>query len=338
MVDAEKLMHDPFQPLLDRWGAVILDGALATELERRGADLQDALWSARLLLDAPEWIRSVHQDYLRAGADVLITASYQASYAGFARRGLAVAAVEDLFRLSVALAQDACHSFWADSTHRAGRMRPLVAASIGPYGAYLADGSEYRGDYGISVAELMAWHRPRMAVLAAAGADLFALETIPCLAEVEALAALLAEFPHMPAWLACSCRDGAALSSGEPLVAAARIAARTRQIVAMGINCTAPCQVESLLAAARRGTAKTLLCYPNRGETWDAAARCWVEGSGTADFAELARRWYTAGARLIGGCCRTTPGDIAAIAQVLRAVACPAAGVPETGASSRFEQ
>ena len=337
MVDAEKLMHDPFQPLLDRWGAVILDGALATELERRGADLQDALWSARLLLDAPEWIRSVHQDYLRAGADVLITASYQASYAGFARRGLAVAAVEDLFRLSVALAQDACHSFWADSTHRAGRMRPLVAASIGPYGAYLADGSEYRGDYGISVAELMAWHRPRMAVLAAAGADLFALETIPCLAEVEALAALLAEFPHMPAWLACSCRDGASLSSGEPLVAAARIAAQTRQIVAVGVNCTAPRFVQDLLAAARRGTEKALLCYPNSGETWDAAARCWVEGSGVTDFVEPARRWYAAGARLIGGCCRTTPHDIAAIAQALRATARPGDGAPG-GTASPCEQ
>lgn len=312
-------LRDPLRPLLDSQGVAIIDGALATELERRGADLRDALWSARLLLDAPDLIRSVHLDYLRAGADVLITASYQASYAGFARRGLDAAAVDDLFRLSVALATDARDRFWAEPANRAGRVRPLVAASIGPYGAYLADGSEYRGDYGLSVAELMAWHRPRMAVLAAAGADLFALETIPCLAEVEALAALLAEFPHMPAWLACSCRDGATLSSSEPIAEAARIAEETAQIVAVGVNCTAPRYVEELLAAARRGTTKPLLCYPNSGEAWDAMARCWVEGSGVTDFAEPARRWVAAGARLVGGCCRTTPEDIAVIAQVLRA-------------------
>ena len=214
---------------------------------------------------------------------------------------------------------DARDEFWAAAANRTGRVRPLVAASVGPYGAFLADGSEYRGDYGLSVAELMAWHRPRMAVLAAAGADLFALETIPCLAEVEALAALLAEFPHMPAWLACSCRDGAALSSGEPIAEAARIAEETSQVVAMGVNCTAPRYVEELLAAARRGTTKPLLCYPNSGEAWDATARCWVEGSGVTDFAEPARRWVAAGARLVGGCCRTTPEDIAVIAQVLRA-------------------
>ncbi|HRW50767.1 MAG TPA: homocysteine S-methyltransferase [Caldilinea sp.] len=311
-------MHDPLQEILERQGVVIIDGALATELERRGADLRDALWSARLLLDAPDLIRGVHLDYLRAGADVLITASYQASYAGFARRGLDAAAVDDLFRRSVTLAADARDEFWAAAANRTGRVRPLVAASVGPYGAFLADGSEYRGDYGLSVAELMAWHRPRMAVLAAAGADLFALETIPCLAEVEALAALLAEFPHMQAWLACSCRDGAALSSGEPMAAAARLAAQTGQIVAVGVNCTAPRYVEDLLAAARGGTAKPLLCYPNSGEAWDAAARCWVEGSGVTGFAEPARRWVAAGARLIGGCCRTTPADIAVIAQALR--------------------
>lgn len=311
-------MHDPIKPILEHQGVVIIDGALATELERRGADLRDALWSARLLLDAPELIRAVHLDYLRAGADVLITASYQASYAGFARRGLDAAAVDDLFRRSVQLACDARDDFWADVANRTGRSRPIVAASVGPYGAYLADGSEYRGDYGLNVAELMAWHRPRMAVLAAAGADLLALETIPCLAEVEALTALLAEFPHMPAWLACSCRDGASLSSGDAFQDTAALAARTPQIVAVGVNCTAPRYVEDLLIAARVVTAKPLLCYPNSGEAWDAAARCWVAGSGVTDFAEPARRWQAAGARLIGGCCRTTPEDIVVIAQALR--------------------
>lgn len=310
-------MHNPFAPILETRGVVIIDGALATELERRGADLRDALWSARLLIDAPELIRAVHLDYLRAGADVLITASYQASNEGFRRRGLNEAQVATLFRLSVQLAAEAIEEYQATFPARAKPRRPLIAASIGPYGAYLADGSEYRGDYGLSVEELMAWHRPRMAALARTEADLFACETIPCLAEAEALVRLLAEFPYMPAWLAFSCRDGATLSSGEAMADAARLADAASQIVAVGVNCTPPRYVEALLGEAGRVTDKALLCYPNSGETWDAAARCWVESSGVTDFAEPARRWYAAGAELIGGCCRTTPADITAIAKSL---------------------
>lgn len=315
-------MHNPLEALLEDDDVVILDGALATELERRGADLSDALWSARLLIDAPELIRAVHLDYLRAGAEVLITASYQASNEGFRRRGLNEAQVASLFRLSVQLAAEAVEEYLAGFSARQRPPRPLIAASIGPYGAYLADGSEYRGDYGLSVEELMAWHRPRMAVLAQTEVDLFACETIPCLAEAEALIRLLAEFPYVPAWLSFSCRDGVAISSGEALADGVRLAAAANQIVAVGVNCTPPRFVESLLAAARRATHKPLLCYPNRGETWDAAARCWVEGSGdagssAAGFAAATEQWYAAGARLIGGCCRTTPADIAAIAQAL---------------------
>lgn len=311
-------MHDPFAPWLSRDKVVILDGALATELERRGADLRDALWSARLLIDAPELIRAVHLDYLRAGADVLITASYQASIEGFRRRGLNEAQVATLFRLSVQLAAEAIEEYLIDYTAQRKPHRPLIAASIGPYGAYLADGSEYRGDYGLSVEALMAWHRPRMQALAQTEADLFACETIPCLAEAEALVRLLAEFPFMPAWLSFSCRDGATLSSGEAMVDAARLADAADQVVAVGVNCTPPRYIEALLTEARRGTDKPLLCYPNSGERWDAAAQCWVEGTGVTDFAEPALRWFAAGARLIGGCCRTTPADIAAIAHSLR--------------------
>lgn len=313
-------MLNPLTSLLDANGAIVIDGALATELERRGADLRDALWSARLLIDSPELIRAVHLDYLRAGADVLITASYQASFEGFKRRGLNEAQVRNLFRLSVQLAAEAIEDYLAETHARHRDVRPLIAASIGPYGAYLADGSEYRGDYGLSVDELIAWHRPRMSALAATEADLFACETIPCLAEAEALVRLIGEFPHMPAWLSFSCLDGATLSSGEQFVDAVRLADACDQIVAVGVNCTAPRYVESLLAVAIAVTDKPILCYPNSGETWDAAARCWVESTGVTDFAEPARQWYATGALLIGGCCRTTPADIAVIAQTLRAL------------------
>ncbi|RME58217.1 MAG: homocysteine S-methyltransferase, partial [Caldilineae bacterium] len=149
-----KVSIDPFQPFLDRFGVVILDGALATELERRGADLNDPLWSAKVLLENPAMIRQLHYDYFVAGADVAITATYQASFEGFMARGLSQAEAADLMLLSVRLAQEARDAFWAEPANRTGRLRPLVAASIGCYGAFLADGSEYRGDYALDKAAL----------------------------------------------------------------------------------------------------------------------------------------------------------------------------------------
>jgi homocysteine S-methyltransferase len=315
-------MQNPFQPFIDQNGAVVLDGAMATELERRGADLNDSLWSARVLLEAPELIRQVHYDYFVAGANVATTASYQATFAGFARRGLSAAQAADLMRLSVQLAVEAREAYLQntnldDLTKRNLHLRPLVAASVGPYGAFLADGSEYRGDYGLSVEELMDFHRPRMAVLAASGADLLACETIPSLAEGEALVRLLEEFPEMPAWLSFSCCDEAHICHGERFVDAVALANRSEQVMAVGLNCTAPRFVEPLLRLAAGVTDKPLLVYPNSGERWDAASHCWVSGSGVTEFGEPARRWYAAGARLIGGCCRTTPEDIRKIAQAL---------------------
>jgi homocysteine S-methyltransferase len=322
-------MQNPIQSFIEQNGVVVLDGALATELERRGADLRDPLWSARVLLEAPALIRQVHYDYFVAGADVATTASYQATFMGFARRALNAAQAADLMRLSVQLACEAREEYIRiancelrvatpdDFATRNSHLRPLVAASIGPYGAFLADGSEYRGDYGLSVEELMDFHRPRMAVLAASGADLLACETIPCLAEGEALVRLLAEFPKMPAWLSFSCCDEAHVCHGERFVDAVALANRSEQIVAVGLNCTPPRFVEPLLRLAAGVTNRPLLAYPNSGERWDAASHCWVEGSGVTAFGEPARRWYAAGARLIGGCCRTTPEDIWEIAQAL---------------------
>lgn len=308
------LPTNPVQPLLDANGVIILDGALATELERRGTDLNDPLWSARVLMEAPALISQVHLDYFRAGADVATTASYQATFPGFARRGLDQQQAAELMRLSVRLACKARDEY---AQEVARPQPPLVAASIGPYGAYLADGSEYRGDYGLSVAELMAFHRPRMAVLAASGADLLACETIPSLAEGEAIVQLLAEFPNQYAWLSFSCRDEMRVCHGEPFATCAALANRSPQVVAVGVNCTAPRFVEALIRRAGAVTDKPLLAYPNSGEAWDAANHCWVPGTATPDFAAPTQLWYAAGARLIGGCCRTGPEDIRAMAQVL---------------------
>ena len=301
---------NPLTPFLLRQGFVVLDGGLATELEKRGADIDDDLWSARLLLDAPELIRQLHYDYFVAGADVAISASYQASFPGFARRGLNREDAAALMHLSVELAQAARDEFWADESNRVGRLRPLVAASIGCYGAFLADGSEYRGDYGLTREELMEWHRPRMAALVVSGPDLLACETLPCGVEAEALVALLAEFPDTLAWLSFSCRDEHYICHGEPFADCVALAAASPQVVAVGVNCTPPRFVEPLLQSVRPATEKPLLCYPNSGEAWDAAVHCWVAGSGTTDFGVPAQRWRDAGARLMGGCCRTGPDDI----------------------------
>lgn len=309
---------NPIAAILAAHPAIVLDGAMATELEARGCDLRDPLWSARVLIEAPALIRQVHADYFAAGADVAITASYQASFAGFAARGLGAAEAAELMRLAVRLAIEARDAFWADPANRHGRPRPLVAASVGPYGAVLHDGSEYRGDYGLSEDQLMAFHRPRLEVLAAAGADLLACETIPSLVEARALARLLSEMPGVAAWVSFSCRDGGHTSHGEPIGACGAMLEAYGQIAAVGVNCTAPEHIASLVAALRGATSRPIVVYPNSGESWRAETGSWEGAGACAEFAGAAREWYAAGARLIGGCCRTGPEAIAAVAQWLR--------------------
>lgn len=308
---------------------MILDGALATELERRGADLNDPLWSAKILIENPDLIRQVHRDYLEAGADVVTSASYQASFEGFAQKGLDRKAAAELLHLSVRLAQEAREQFLASrrvhpgGTHRAihggdePRRSPLVAASIGCYGATLHDGSEYRGDYALSRQQLRDWHRPRLEVLAAADADLLACETIPCQAEAEVLVRLLEEFPEVPAWLSFSCRDGRHVCHGETLSECVALAQDVKNIVAVGINCTPPRFVEELLGSIAGQSRKPLVVYPNSGETWDSANHCWSADADALGWSAAARRWHDVGARLIGGCCRTTPETIRRISDAL---------------------
>lgn len=309
---------NPIATILQTYPAVVLDGALATELERRGCDLRDPLWSARVLLEAPDLIRQVHTDYFAAGADCAITASYQATFEGFAGRGLSRAEAEDLMRLSVRLAVEARDTFWANPANRTGRPRPFVAASIGPYRAFLRDGSEYRGDYGLSEAELITFHRPRMAVLAAAGADMLACETIPCWVEAQALVRLLEEFPGVSAWFSFSCRDATRISQGESLAECVALLDAHPQVAAVGVNCTAPRFVPDLVQVARAATGKPILAYPNSGEIYDAATFSWHGETSCEAFSSQAQRWYENGARVIGGCCRTTPDHIRELAAWLR--------------------
>ena len=285
---------------------VVLDGGLATLLEARGHDLTSELWSARLLLDDPDEIVAAHREYFQAGAQVAITGSYQASFEGFARLGLDRVGAETALRASVGCAVRARDLF--DD----GRPR-WVAASIGPYGAVLADGSEYRGDYGKTAAELRDWHRPRFEILADAGADVLAFETVPALAEVEAIVALL-DGTGLDAWISLTAEDGKT-RAGEPIEDAFALAASIPEVFAVGVNCCPAPQVEALARAAA-ATGRAVVVYPNSGETWDGTARSW---SGDPSFtAADVTAWTAAGASLIGGCCRVGPAQISALASALR--------------------
>jgi homocysteine S-methyltransferase len=310
---------NPIASILTRQPALVIDGALATELERRGYDLKDDLWSAKILLEKPEAIQQLHYDYFKAGADCAITASYQATLAGFMKRGLNEREAYALLQRSVHLAIAAREAFWADEANRIGRSKPFIAASVGPYGAYLADGSEYRGNYGLTENELMDFHRPRMKALTEAGANLLACETIPCLIEAQALAKLLKEFPNTTAWFSFSARDDKHISEGQVFAECVKLIEAHPQIAAIGINCTSPRHVPELIRSAKQVTDKPLLAYPNSGETYDAARNDWDGNPVYESFGEEAKKWYNAGARLIGGCCRSTPEDIRVISNWVRA-------------------
>lgn len=304
---------NPLQEILADYPLLILDGAFATELERRGCDLNDPLWSAKVLMENPELIGAVHNDYFAAGADCVITASYQATFEGFARRGLTEQQAHDVIQVSVTIAARARDAFWAEPANRINRPKPLVAASVGPYGAYLADGSEYRGDYSLDETALAAFHRARLQTLIAAGPDILACETIPCLREAKALVGLMAEHPGMYCWISFSARDGLSISNGERIRDCARWLDGHEQVAAVGVNCTPPEHIGSLIAEIRKGTDKPIVVYPNSGERYDAVAKLWHGSSLGHSYGELARSWFEQGARLIGGCCRTTPADIRSI-------------------------
>jgi len=298
---------------LEKQGFVVLDGALATELERHGADLDDPLWSARWLIESPDLIRRVHRDYLLAGADILTTATYQASVEGFEARGLDPEEGAAMLRLGVELACVERDEFWSDAGNRDNRLKPLVAVSVGPFGACLHDGSEYHGNYSSSWSEVRAFHCKRLEVLTNCGADLLAFETIPSVPEAEILLELLGAYRDQFAWLSFSCRDEAHVSHGETRRQGAVMASRHPQVAAVGVNCTDPRYVTALLNTVR-DLGCPLIAYPNSGESWEAGGNCWV-GEGTDRLDSL--DWFRAGARLIGGCCRTGPEDISRIRQEL---------------------
>ncbi|MGW4492840.1 homocysteine S-methyltransferase [Streptomyces sp. NPDC004376] len=293
-------------------GPLVVDGGLSNQLAAAGHDLSDELWSARLLAERPEAVTEAHLAYFAAGADVAITASYQATFEGFGGRGIGRAAASRLMASSVELAREAARA--------ADVARPLwVAASAGPYGAMLADGSEYRGRYGLSVAELERFHRPRLEVLAGAGPDVLALETVPDTEEAVALLRAVGGL-GVPVWLSYTV-EGRRTRAGQPLDEAFGLAADVDEVIAVGVNCCAPEDALYAVGTAHRVMGKPVVVYPNSGESWDAKARAW---DGRASFdTGLVDDWLAAGARLIGGCCRVGPETIRGVAERVAGVRRP---------------
>ena len=282
-----------------------MDGGLATQLEHRGHDLGDSLWSARILADQPGEIRAVHEAYLDAGARVVVTASYQVSRQGFHAAGRTSVQADDALRTAVDIARDAVDGRDA-----------LVAASVGPYGAILHDGSEYRGHYAVSHDRLVDFHGERLAIIASSAPDLLAIETIPDLDEVAAIVEVLADFPDLPAWLTMSCSDGHRTAAGQRIDDVVGLTAASPSVRALGVNCTSPEYVASLLGLLSAAGAPAIVAYPNAGQAWSPETGWSGEGAQVGE--DLVALWREVpGVALIGGCCGVGPDSVAAIARSL---------------------
>lgn len=307
---------NPIEQLLDQFNTLILDGALATELEKLDCDLEDPLWSARVLLDEPEKIRKVHYAYFEAGADIAITASYQASIDGFKKRGISEADSRTLMKKTVELAQQARDDYWMEKME-SFRPYPLIAGSVGPYGAYLADGSEYIGNYGVSDSFLYDFHKPRIEALVEAGADLLAVETIPSLQEARVICDVLKEFPDISAWMTFTLRDAVHISEGTTLKECAEVLNACSQVAAIGVNCVTTEFVSESVQVLHACTQKPIIIYPNSGEHYNPETKTWY-GDNHIHMDTAAADWAKKGAKIIGGCCRTSPEDIRGIHKILR--------------------
>ncbi|MCF0156307.1 MAG: homocysteine S-methyltransferase [Veillonella sp.] len=292
---------------------IVLDGAFGTEIEKYGCDVNDPLWSAKVLFEDPESVKKVHQSYYEAGANIIESSGYQATIAGFEAKGFSRQEAKDLLAKSVRLAKEARQEFL--EAHKENTAPRYVAASVGPYGAFLADGSEYRGDYEASLEDLVAFHKERLAIFAQENPDIFACETVPCLLEAKALVSILEDKDvsrGIPAWISFSCKDDKHISSGETMAEVAQYLDGIDAVAAIGINCTHPSHVEALIKEIRTVTDKAIVVYPNTGELYDPSNKTW-HGEGEA-FDIYAKSWVAAGATVVGGCCRTAPANIARIA------------------------
>lgn len=310
-------MKNTFDNVIKATKTMIVDGAMATELESMGCDLNDELWSAKVLAEQPELIKKVHLSYFKAGADCGITASYQATIAGYMKKGYSQKEAESLIVRSVQLLCEARDEWWDAEGKNSGRVYPLVAAAVGPYGAFLADGSEYKGGYGISKDVIADFHKRRMELLWKAGAEILAIETIPSLEEA-LITADISKDIGAECWISFSCKNDKEICEGTSIAKCAEKLNEYDCVKAIGLNCTAPHFVEGLIKELKAVSEKPIVVYPNSGEEYDAVTKTWHGAKDGKTYGQWADSWYKAGAEIIGGCCRTTPANIKEIYNLLR--------------------
>ncbi|WP_349667613.1 homocysteine S-methyltransferase [Lacrimispora sp.] len=302
-------MRTSFDEIRNEKDLIILDGAMATELEKKGLDLNDELWSAKVLESQPQAISEVHYDYFKNGADAGTSASYQASIAGFLKKGYSEREAKDFIARSMELLLETRSRWWEEEGRSTGRCLPLAVGSIGPYGAYLADGSEYTGNYQVSEDELEAFHKDRMVILKEAGAELFALETFPCLYEAVVCARVMEQL-KADYYISFSFKNSNQINGGDTIESCVKALGGLKHLKAIGVNCTQPHLVTDIIKTYKSHTNLPIVAYPNSGESYDACCKTWHGVKEPGLYGQWAARWYEAGAGLIGGCCRTTPEDI----------------------------
>lgn len=293
------------EKILNKKDKILLDGALGTQIQVNGYDVNDSLWSAKYLDENPEVIKEVHRQYLEAGADCIITSSYQASIEGFLQKGFTRQRAIELLKLSINIAKEVRNEFIQRE------LKPLVAASIGPYGAFLADGSEYSGNYDISDEELKAFHKRRLEIILETNPDLLAIETIPSFKEAEIIVELLEEYEKITCWLTFSAKDETHTNAGDKIEECMAYFDNKKHIHALGVNCTAPQYISSIIKTIKKVSLKPIVVYPNGGSKYNPITKQWEKGDISAqEYAKMAYLWYQEGAKIIGGCCETGPEEI----------------------------
>ena len=300
------IQRSSLEGVLQATGQMVIDGSMATALEHMGLNLNHTLWTAKALVECPEKVKQVHWNYFHAGADCGITCSYQATIPGLMNAGYTRAEAEHIITESVRLFLEAREEWWQAEGKDAGRVWPLCFAGIGPYGAYLADGSEYRGNYGVSDETIRDFHRRRMQLLWEAGADMLLIETQPSLSEV-LIAAELAEELQADYGVCFSCRDGRHINEGNPIADCAKVLSQNHPHLRMiGVNCTKPVYVDSLIRELRQATDLPIAVYPNSGEEYDPVTKTWHGSQDGMSFYDYALSYFKNGASAVGGCCTTT--------------------------------
>ena len=282
----------------------LIDGGLSTAIERLGGDVSGQLWTAGLAVTDPDKLLAAHRSFVEAGAEVIATASYQCDARAFESFGYDATRGRRVLADMTALARRATQG---TSTR--------VAASVGPFGASLANGSEYTGRYGVEWSVVEHYHREKLRILVDSGPDLVAVETIPLAREAQLIADLLVEYGAPPTWFSFGCADAHRTYGNDDLGVAVRGVSDYPNLVAVGVNCVAPATVSGALRTIRQAIGdRPLIAYPNHGRVWDAVARTWTGDDATASIDDSVDEWVSLGARFVGGCCGVGPTEIARLA------------------------